>query len=86
MAFNMKGSPAKRGAIKGVGPNNGPLQLRLLYKVGKKLHKMYQKSKGTYVDADLHKKTGYWRRVDLEDANRRARQRYGGPDHVKGNR
>lgn len=43
MAYQMKGSPAKRGAIEGVGPNASPMQLgwaaRLLFKGGRKISK-----------------------------------------------
>lgn len=72
MAYQMKSSPAKiMGAIK----------------IGSKVlnygRKAYQKIRGTYVDKNLKKRTGYSRRVDLEEANRIKRQRYGGPDHVK---
>tara|TARA_Y100000310_G_scaffold284667_1_gene307581 strand:+ start:388 stop:630 length:243 start_codon:yes stop_codon:yes gene_type:complete len=62
--------------IAGTSPVKGKLKLlqkgyNLAKKGVKAVRTAYQKAKGTYTDKELHKRTGYWRQVDLDAAYKR---------------
>jgi len=69
--FKMKGSPMQRNF--GISPAKNILIKNLVKKGAKFIKDTYKKYKGTAIDENLQRTTGYSRRVDLDAANRRLR-------------